>query len=679
MIDLQPAGIRLSTREEAGTGRSGKHRLLCRLLWLGVAAALLMPATVRAEPDHLPVDQVKIGMTGYGMTVFHGTKIEPFRVEVVSVMRDFGPRRSVIWVRCPDPRMQKTGPVSGMSGSPIYLWADGEEGIPGHGGRLIGAFAFGYGLAKDCYVGVQPIGHMMETASRVNTDEEAEGEPNAAEAEAADENRPAPPPRARFDGVIRRVLETQPEQVGGRSYALMALQERWYGEAAGAEATTVPSPVDDSRRVASMALPVPIADARLMPWLGPALRQCGLMPVAMGESGVTGNPPSNINTDAVRIEPGSVLAVPLAWGDADLAAVGTATEVLDDGRVLAFGHAMYGQGESNWPMATGYVHFIQPSLTTSFKLGGSLALQGTVVRDEQAAIVGRPGQDFTSAPVKVNVTLPGDRQHAYNYRVLHHRSLTPMLVSAVIGQSLFAEQGLPPLSTMHVSGQIQFEGDRTLPLQSTIPGGGYGAIWEVSSAIAALSQNPYQHVKVTGVEIDVTIEDQLKQLSLVNARITDPIVHPGDLATIDVWLQAFEEEPFRRRITLPIPADLPPGEYPLQLVGGDNYHQMRLRSRPHLTQTRNVDDIFELLKLTGTAQGNRLHVILPRPEPELAVGRTEMPDLPSSRQVLIATASSATASAYQRWIESSLDLPMTVQAQTQLTLIVQPKNPSSGS
>src|SRR5689334_1910770 len=114
-------------------------------------------------PPILPPGDVPVGMKGYCMTVFHRTTIEPFPVEVISVMRDFAPKKGVVWIRCPDQRMQQSGPVQGMSGSPIYLWAEGEPHELGKGGKLIGAFAFGYAATKDCYVGVQPIENMRDT------------------------------------------------------------------------------------------------------------------------------------------------------------------------------------------------------------------------------------------------------------------------------------------------------------------------------------------------------------------------------------------------------------------------------------------------------------------------------------------------------------------------------------
>ena len=97
--------------------------LMCGLAVLPALGQSAQPTPI------MPLDQVRVGMRGYGMTVFHGDRIEPFACHVVSVISDSSANRATIWVECTDPRMQKSGPVQGMSGSPIYLWEDGEGQI----------------------------------------------------------------------------------------------------------------------------------------------------------------------------------------------------------------------------------------------------------------------------------------------------------------------------------------------------------------------------------------------------------------------------------------------------------------------------------------------------------------------------------------------------------------------
>ncbi|MEA2697258.1 MAG: hypothetical protein QOI66_1529, partial [Myxococcales bacterium] len=69
----------------------------------------------------LPLSQVKPGMEGYALTVFSGTKPDRFKVRVVAIMRSFLPKQDVILIRAEDPRVEFSGIVAGMSGSPVYI------------------------------------------------------------------------------------------------------------------------------------------------------------------------------------------------------------------------------------------------------------------------------------------------------------------------------------------------------------------------------------------------------------------------------------------------------------------------------------------------------------------------------------------------------------------------------
>src|SRR4029078_417446 len=130
---------------------------------------LSLPALAPAAPGsaqqlfdptrHMRVSEVKEGMKGYGLSVFKGTKIERFDVEVLSVLKRFNPKYDVVLVRCKGANLEHTGSIAGMSGSPIFLKDDkGRE-------RMIGAFAYGWPLMKDPVGGVQPIEYMLQVPS----------------------------------------------------------------------------------------------------------------------------------------------------------------------------------------------------------------------------------------------------------------------------------------------------------------------------------------------------------------------------------------------------------------------------------------------------------------------------------------------------------------------------------
>lgn len=87
-------------------------------------------------------------MQGYAYTIFSGDQIEKFDLEVLGVMPNFlGPKQSIILVQLKGPKVEHTGVVAGMSGSPVYL-----------DGKLAGALSLKLGIfTKEPIAGVTPI------------------------------------------------------------------------------------------------------------------------------------------------------------------------------------------------------------------------------------------------------------------------------------------------------------------------------------------------------------------------------------------------------------------------------------------------------------------------------------------------------------------------------------------
>jgi hypothetical protein len=114
--------------------------VLLRLASTGVALA--------QSQDILSLDQVREGMQGYAYTIFAGDRVEKFELEVIGVMPNFlGPRQSIILVQLKGPKVEHTGVVAGMSGSPVYLQ-----------GKLAGALSLKLGVfTKEAIAGVTPI------------------------------------------------------------------------------------------------------------------------------------------------------------------------------------------------------------------------------------------------------------------------------------------------------------------------------------------------------------------------------------------------------------------------------------------------------------------------------------------------------------------------------------------
>ena len=113
----------------------------------------VLPIAAFAQSNEiLPLDQVRPGMQGYAYTIFAGDQVEKFDLEVIDVMPNFlGPKQSIILVQLKGAKVERTGVVAGMSGSPVYL-----------NGKLAGALSLKLGIfTKDPIAGVTPIADVV--------------------------------------------------------------------------------------------------------------------------------------------------------------------------------------------------------------------------------------------------------------------------------------------------------------------------------------------------------------------------------------------------------------------------------------------------------------------------------------------------------------------------------------
>jgi hypothetical protein len=123
-----------------------------------LGSALPSSAAAPESNEIIPVSQVRPGLQGYAYTIFEGDQVEKFDLEVIGVLPNFlGPKQSIILVQLKGPKVEHTGVVAGMSGSPVYLE-----------GKLAGALSLKLGIfTKEAIAGVTPIEDVLRPPSQV--------------------------------------------------------------------------------------------------------------------------------------------------------------------------------------------------------------------------------------------------------------------------------------------------------------------------------------------------------------------------------------------------------------------------------------------------------------------------------------------------------------------------------
>jgi hypothetical protein len=132
------------------------------LLYILIALVFINIPVLAAE-DTMPLDEVEAGMTGYGKTVFSGTKIEKFDVEIIDVLDNRSLDENLILIKLTGERVEEFGGIAaGMSGSPIYI-----------NDLLIGAIGYGWNNSDHRYGLVTPIGRMLKLLEQNNKKEKS--------------------------------------------------------------------------------------------------------------------------------------------------------------------------------------------------------------------------------------------------------------------------------------------------------------------------------------------------------------------------------------------------------------------------------------------------------------------------------------------------------------------------
>lgn len=566
---------------------------------------------------YIDVDEIRPGMEAYCLTIYKGTEIEKFALDVLSVVRNIEPGRDAILVQGTDERFIHSGPVWGCSGSPVYI-----------DGRLAGALSFCYYFSKDPLYRVTPIrdilrvGHQGNSASKPITAKAAGDvwEP----AFAFDFSRPID-----FAEINRQI--TTGRLPAKNTQAGLAF---------------LPCPLITS------GLPVEVCEQ-----LNASVEPFGLVAVP-GAAGVgTADTAKSVQQpNDVRLAPGACLIVPLISGDITIAAIGTVTEVVGD-KVYGFGHEFLGSGQIDLPMATGQVHTIVSSVFRSFKFATPIETVGALTADEYTAVYGQIGAKAKTIPLVIMVDRYNDtRKRVYNCRVADNQQLTPLVLRSAVAGAALMLGNLPPDNTIEYKIVIDIEGTAPIIFENVSTDAGLDDMLEESAgSVAILLNNPYKKVDIKSINFDVRILPKNISSRIWSVDLSDSRVKPGDEMDVAVVLESFLAEKKKYRCTLKIPRDLAPGKYDLILCGGNGYQEFLMKNAPYKFVPQSLETLVAAMNNLLTIGRDKLYCLLVLPPAGVAVERAELPDLPATKVLLLQDDKRALRSQpHQRWLEESL-------------------------
>jgi hypothetical protein len=533
------------------------------------------------NPPIIPVSQIHAGMHGVAYTVFQGVKPESMEVEVLGVLHNVnGPKGDVILVRLHGEKVEYTGVVAGMSGSPVYI-----------DGKLAGALAFRIGeFSKEPIAGVTPIADMLE----INALDRSPAEESAA---------------------VKPTVNTVAGKTGtpGGIYPLPGLAQDSTGNGFANYLKPIETPLVFNG----------FSEEAIQLFAG-QLGSAGIVPV-MGAGSVSND------KQPEPVEAGSAISAILVRGDMDIEATCTVTYV-DPQRLLACGHPLLQFGSVDLPMNKAEVLATLPSPLNAFKIVNTTEPVGTFVQDRHTGIMGVFNRQPEMIPVTLSIhSSTGVKQ--FHYEVLNNPKLTPVALMVTVFSALHGVNEFGEEITYRLTGSIGVKGfpDVTMrnmfaPAENAQPAAMQAAI-SLGERFESIYDNPYSAAAVAGVRLDFDLVRERRWARLESARTSVTEARPGEEIMLETVLAPYRGERIVQQIPVKIPTSASKGTLRILVSDGETLDHIG-RSNPAFGRKLDLASTISLLNKEHS--NNRVYVSLLEADPEARVADKVMPTLPIS-------------------------------------------------
>jgi hypothetical protein len=550
------------------------------VLRCAIPAILALAAGLAAQTAFFPLKDVRAGMHGTGRTVFAGSNVEEFQVEILGVLDGVAPKQSLILARLSGAGLDHTGVMEGMSGSPVYL-----------DGKLAGAVAMAFPFAKDPIAAIRPIADMV-----------------------------------------------RPSNAAARTAGRVALADRDLTHIFGKPAANAAG----DARMTDIATPLGFGgfSRATLEAFAPQLRQLGLEPRQMVSGGgetaaAMGNP--------ADLKPGSMIGVMLLAGDYSVGAQGTVT-LIEGNRIFAFGHRFLDLGPTALPFARAEVISVVASNNTSFKLATSKEWMGTIRLDGDTAIAGELGKLPALVPVSIAVSRAGRAIETYRMQMVDDPLLSPLLLQMAVFSTIDATERAAGASSIRIGGEIRFQNAPAPLRIRNLFSGDAGVAQQVSLnaaiPLAYVMQSGFDGLKLKSVTLAIEAFTEKKEWAIDSVSASHRHVRPGETVRLRVALSGDNGAETVRTVDYRVPAGAQAG--PLYFTVSDaatanvNDFRQTVSAIP-----RNADQL--IATANNLHPNNKAYVRIWRGDTAFQLEGADLPAPPASVALVLEGAQSSVA------------------------------------
>ena len=556
--------------------------------------ATLCLVQLPAETARIPLDEVKTGMTGVGVTVFSGAEREEFNVEVLGVLTNvMGPQRNIIIARLTGGPLATTGVIQGMSGSPVYF-----------DGRLAGAVSYSLGsFSTDTIAGITPIEEMVATDAAITV--------------TGRRNRR----RIRIP-VAEQDLATVVREAFGpaRAFAQQPTDVRAFG-----------LPSSEAGQLATLLQP--IATPLVLNGFAPELQSLWVSMFRAGglstTVGGTMTAEAQLEATGQPLQPGDTVGVSLVQGDLTMAGTGTVTMVEDD-RVYAFGHPFYNLGAVRFPMTRAHVTTLLPSLALSSKITAIGQVIGTIDQDRSTGIYGSLGLGPKMIPIRMTLDDPERNiQKTFRFDIIEDPVFSPLLAyTTALSTFVTWTRDLGP-KTYEVRSTARLRDHDNVTSNDIYTGNdaSTAAASAVANPVAALSTNDFEPVEIMGIDVAVTAVEERRTATLERVWLDTMRPRAGEEIPLRVLSRNHRGAELLETVMIQIPAHAS-GSLVIEVSDAATLSVKEQQEGRSPAEANSVDQLIR--NLNDVRRNNRLYIKLLRTESG-AVDRGEpLPSLPGS-------------------------------------------------
>jgi hypothetical protein len=569
-----------------------KVRLTPAAFFLALIASFMAVAPLPGAVAQMPVDEIKPGMIGTGLTVFEGTHKEEFKVQILGVLRNvIGPRRDLILARLDGGPLAETGVIAGMSGSPVYI-----------DGRLVGAVSYSLGaFAKEPIAGITPIAEMISATA-------------------------APARRAPGQPVALRLPVTR-ETLAETLRATFARLRPFASRPGDVEAIGLGASAASQLGVRLMPIGTPLVfggfDAEVRELVAGAFSEHGFVPMV----GAAGGAATEAAPDR-PLEPGDAVGISLVRGDLDVSGAGTVTHV-DGSRVYAFGHPFFNLGPIEFAMTRATVQALLPSMLTSTKIAAIGPVVGTMQQDRATGIAGTLGAEPTMVPLTVSLASGRGPRTQFRYEVVQDQLFTPLMTYVSLISTLRSNEREFGAATFTLKARAKVKGHTDLTFEDIFTGTApsVGLASSIAGPLGLLLGNDLEPVAIEAVDVEIASSEQPMTATLERVWVDDMRPRPGRTAQLKMVTRSYRGEEQIRAVPIEIPSNAS-GRLTVLVADGLRLAQLEQREQRQAQQPQSVAQMIKVLN--NSRRNNRLYVKLLSGDPGVIVNGEALSSLPPS-------------------------------------------------